>query len=185
MQLLFIGIGLMSLVMLYYSIKYLIKSYRCKTIIEFPLDSIKHELEFKTIGLYSFCFIGAKHVSNDGTFNAMIYNRNNVSVRLNTSFPNYTFRKKGIYGIEFYKFRIKEAGRYTLQLTNHTGLKVNQSMLPIGRLLQNDSDTSHLKVRIKQTISSWERFVSIVGLVLGVNGLAWGIMIGVFNVFSN
>ncbi|MBF4984585.1 hypothetical protein FNJ87_09685 [Nonlabens mediterrranea] len=63
-------------------------------------------------------------------------------------------------------------------------MKTSQFVLPLNGLLDHQADNSHLKIRIKEAIPSWQRLFSILGLVLGINGLTWGIMIGVFNIFS-
>lgn len=184
LQFLFVAIGIISIILLYYSIHFFIKARKCKTIIEIPVDSNTHNLEFKTSGLFSLCFIGTKNISSDGSFKAMIYSSDFASITLKPTFPNWTFKEKGVYGVEYFKFNIKKTGYYTLDLKNHNGLKTSQFVLPLNGLLDHQTDNSHLKIRIKQTVPSWQRLFSILGLVLGINGLTWGIMIGIFNIFS-
>ncbi|EAS19235.1 hypothetical protein BBFL7_02133 [Flavobacteria bacterium BBFL7] len=184
LQLLFIGIGLLSIIILYYSIHFFIKAHKCKTVIEFPVNSNTHNLEFKTSGLFSLCFIGTKNISSDGSFKAMIYSSDFASITLKPTFPNWTFKEKGVYGVEYFKFKIKKTGYYTLDLKNHNGLKTSHFVLPLNGLSDYQTDNSHLKIRIKQAVPSSQRLFSILGLVLGINGLTWGIMIGVFNIFS-
>jgi len=183
-QLLFLGIGLISILLLYYSIRVFIKAYRCKQIAEFALDTQAHDILFNTAGFYKISFVGCKHIKIGSATISLFHPQTNESIPLKVSFPNIVTRFNGVYGVEYWSFKINRPGTYTLKMDHITDVKSYQSQLLIKNLLSKPTDSQFLKIRIKEGLTILERISSILGLVLGVNGLAWGIMIGIFNLFD-
>lgn len=183
-QLLFLGIGLISILLLYYSIKIFIKAYRCKQVAEFALDTQAHEIVFNAAGFYKISFIGCRHIKIGSATISLFHSQNNQSIPLKVSFPKIVTRSNGVYGVEYWSFKISEPGTYTLKMDHITDVKSYQSQLLIKNLFSKNTESINLKIRIKEGLTILERISSILGLVLGVNGLAWGMIIGVFNGFD-
>ncbi|WP_405368128.1 hypothetical protein [Nonlabens sp. Asnod2-A12] len=183
-QLLFLGLGLISILLLYYSIIIFIKAYRCKQIAEFALDTQAHDIIFNAAGFYKISFIGCRHIKIGSTTINLFHSQTNESIPLKVSFPNVVTRSNGVYGVEYWSFKISQPGTYTLKMEHITDVKSYQSQLLIKNLFSKPTNSQFLKIRIKEGLTILERISSIVGLVLGVNGLASGIMIGIFNLFD-
>ena len=184
MQLTFIFIGIIGILLLIYSIRILIKSSKNKLVAEFTLDSESKEIQLNSTGLYSLCFLGAGFVDNRGKFDAELKAENGNLIKLNKTFPNYRFRKNGKLGLEYWNFEIDKSGKYILTFENLNDLIAKHSMLISKRMFQKEISPNNLKILLKETISTKNRFFSIVGLVIGVNALIWGILIGLTNAFG-
>ncbi|AGC78611.1 hypothetical protein LX97_02625 [Nonlabens dokdonensis] len=184
-QLIFITIGLISLFLIYQALRIFIKAYRCKTITEFPLENGEQNITFQKSGLYTISFIGARHVNFQRGFQLKMTSKSGAPIHLNQSIPQFTFRSKGIYGVTCWSFSIDSPRECDIVLSNIENLAFSQSQLSLKRIFTKEEPPKFVKVLIKEGITTFERLVSIIGLVLGVNGLGWGIMIGVFNMFDN
>ncbi len=170
--------------MLIYSIRILIKSIKNKQLAEFNLDSESKIIELNSNGLYSLCFLGAGFIDNQGKFNAELKSENGNLVQLNKTFPNYRFRQNGELGLEYWNFQIDEIGKYILTFKNLTDLIAKKSMLSSKRLFQKNIKSDSLKILLKETMPTKNRFFSIIGLVIGINAVIWGILIGLTNAFG-
>ncbi len=184
MQLTFIFIGIIGILLLVYSIRILIKSSKNKLVAEFTLDSESKEIQLNSNVLYSLCFLGAGFIDNQGKFGAELKSESGNLIKLNKTFPNYRFRKNGKLGLEYWHFEIDKSGKYILTFENLNDLIAKHSMLISKRMFQKKINTNNLKILLKETISTKNRLFSIVGLVIGVNALIWGILIGLTNAFG-
>ncbi|WP_188655205.1 hypothetical protein [Yeosuana aromativorans] len=184
MQLTFIFIGIIGILLLIYSVRILIKSSKNKQLAEFNLDCETKQIELNSNGLYSLCFLGAGFVGNQGKFKAELKSENGNLIKLNKTFPNYRFRQNGTIGLEYWNFEINKKGKYTLTFKNLTDLIAKKSMLSSKRRFQNNIKTDSIKILLKETIPTKNRIFSIVGLVIGINALIWGILIGLTNAFE-
>jgi hypothetical protein len=184
MQLTFIFIGIVGILLLIYSIRILIKSSKNKQVAEFALDSENKIIELNSTGLYSICFLGAGYVDNQGKFRAELKSENGNLIKLNKTFPNYRFRQSGKLGLEYWNFEINKEGKYTLTFKNLTDFIAKESMLISKRMFQKNINPESLKILLKETIPTKNRIFSIIGLVIGVNALIWGILIGLTDVFG-
>ncbi|MFC0604136.1 hypothetical protein [Winogradskyella pulchriflava] len=151
---------------------------------EFTLDSESKEIQLNSTGLYSLSFLGAGFVDNQGKFGAELKSENGKLIKLNKTFPNYRFRKNGTIGLEYWHFEISESGKYILTFENLNDLIAKHSMLISKRMFQKKINPKNLKILLKETISTKNRLFSIVGLVIGVNAVIWGILIGLTNAFG-
>ncbi len=184
MKLLFIFIGLLGLILLIYSIIILYKMSRTKKIVEFPLDSETRSLELNATGLFSICILGAGFTHNRGSFSAELKTENGRLIKLNQDLYGYRFRQKGVIGLEYYHFKINETGKHTLVFKNLKDLSAKKSMLYSKRIFQKEIDSKFLKIIVKETVTTTNRMFSIIGLVVGTNALAWGILLGLTDLFS-
>lgn len=184
MQLTFIFVGIIGILLLIYSIRILIKSSKSKFIAELTLDSESKKIQLNSRGFYSLCFLGAGFIENQGKFGAELKSENGNLVKLNKTFPNYRFRQNGKLGLEYWHFEIDKAGKYILTFENLNDLISKDSMLISKRRFQKNINPENLKILLKETISTRSRFLSIVGFVIGINALIWGVLIGLLNVFG-
>lgn len=184
MQLTFIFVGIIGILLLIYSIRILIKSNKNKFIAELTVDYESKKIQLNSRGLYSLCFLGAGFIENKGNFNAELKSENGNLVKLNKTFMNYRFRKNGKLGLEYWHFEIDKEGEYILTFENLNDLIAKHSMLISKRIFQKNINPENLKILLKKTISTKSRFLSIVSLVIGINALIWGVLIGVLNVFG-
>ncbi|WP_167597979.1 hypothetical protein [Leeuwenhoekiella sp. ZYFB001] len=183
MQLTFIFIGIIGILLLIYSIRILIKSSKNRQLAEFNLDSQTKQIELKSNGLYSLSFLGVGFIDNQGNFKAELKSENGNLIKLNKTFPNYRFRQNGTIGLEYWSFEINKKGKYTLTFKNLNDLIAKKSMLSSKRMFQNNIKTDPIKIIVKKTTAIETRIFSIIGLVIGINALIWGILIGLTNVF--
>ncbi|WP_405292659.1 hypothetical protein [Algibacter sp. Ld11] len=183
MQLTFIFIGIVGILLLIYSIRILIKSSKNKQVAEFALDSEIKLIELNSTGLYSLCFLGARFLDNKGKFSAELKSENGNVIKLNKTFPNFPFTQNGERGLEFWNFEISEKGKYILTFKNLTDLIAKESMLISKRMLQKNIKPESLKILLKETIPTKNKVFSIIGLVLGVNAMIWGVLIGLTDIF--
>jgi len=184
MQLTFIFIGIFGILLLTYLIRILIKSSKNKLVAEFILVSESKEIELNSTGFYSLCFLGAGFVDNQGKFNAELKSENGNLIKLNKTIPNYRFKMNGTLGLEYWHFEIVEGGKYILTFENLNDLIAKHSMLISKRKFQQNINPKNIKILLKETISAKNRLFLIVGLVIGVNALIWGILIGLTNTFE-
>ncbi len=183
MQLAFIGLGIIGILLLVFSIQILIKSGKNKQISEFTLDNETKVIEFNSIGLYSICFLGAGFIENPGKFCGELKSESGNLIQLHQTFPHYRFRKNGKLGLEYWTFEINEKGKYTLTFKYLNELIAKKSMLSSKRIFQKNIQADSLKVILKETIPIKSRIFSIIGLVIGINALIWGIVIGFTEIF--
>ncbi|GAK97898.1 hypothetical protein JCM19294_1520 [Nonlabens tegetincola] len=184
MQLTFILIGTIGLLLLIYSIRILIKSRKNKLVAEFTLDSESKEIQLDSNVLYSLSFLGAGFIDDQGKFRAELKSESGNLVKLNKTFPNYRFRKNGKLGLEYWHFSIDNSGKYILTFENLNDLIAKHSMLISKRMFQKEISPNNIKILLKEAVSTKNRLFSIVGLVIGVNALIWGILIGFTNAFG-
>lgn len=167
-----------------FSIRILFKASKNKHLPEFTLDSDTKLIDLKSNGLYSLCFLGAGFIDNRGKFNAELKSENGNLIKLNKTFPNYRFRHNGELGLEYWNFEINQIGKYSLTFKNLADLIAKKSILSLKKNVSENIKTDSLKILLKETISTKNRIFSIVGLVIGINALIWGILIGLTNVYG-
>ena len=136
MQLIFILIGIIGVLLLFYSIRILIKSSKNKVVTVFNLDSESREIQLNSTGLYSLCFLGAGFVDDQGRLGAELKSENGNLIKIKKTFPNYRFRKNGQLGLEFWHFEIAQSGKYTLTFNNLNDLIAKHSMLISKRIFR-------------------------------------------------
>lgn len=170
--------GLIGLTMLFFGLKWSLKSFKSKKIIEFPiLDSVK-EFEIINPGLYSFCIIGGGYVHNSEGFKTLISNvGSQKSIDLEENIIKPRFRKNWKMGVEYLQFKINNIGNYKIEIQNPEKLIVKKSMLKTKQIFQSNQLMENIEILIKETIPVKKKLFGILFLVLGVNMSAWGIML--------
>ncbi|ARN77568.1 hypothetical protein BST97_05950 [Nonlabens spongiae] len=177
-------IGITGVIILAYSIWILIKSRNNECVNQFTFNSEINEIQLHSTGLYSICILGASFVNDQGKFDAELKSDSGNLIELNKPIFKYRFRKKGILGLEYYQFEISKSGKYFLSFKNQNELVAKHSMLISKRIFQKRINPNSLKVLVKETISTRDRMISIVGLVIGINAVIWGILAGFLKIFE-
>lgn len=184
MRFAFILLGLFGLAIFIWSAIALIKAKKSKRIVLFPLNSEKKILTFDETGLYSISFLGAGYIKNINATLTSSELDNKVPVKLNRLFPSYRYKLNGELGLEYWNFTIEHAGSYNLRFQNLERLIARSSVLRYKIPFQKQIEADSLKILVKKAIPPVYRVISIIGLVLGANAMAWGVLIGLFDVFN-
>ena len=178
MQILFIVTGIIGLTMFFFGVKWFLKSFNSKEIIEFPFLDNHKEFEIKNTGLYTIQILGAAQITNSGQFTIRLINKDNQkNIALKDYFLKPRFRKNWKIGIEYLHFKITESGNYIIKLENQNSFVAKKSMLKINSPFQQNKPSNNLKIIIKEAITPSKKLLSILFLVLGVNISFWGILL--------
>ncbi len=166
MQILFILVGILGLIMIFFGSKLLIKR-RNKIIAELKLTSSENQINFENPGLYSISIVGGGYAKNIANFKIKI---------LSSSFQldavekknKLRFHYKGRLATEFYQFEIVETGIYKFLFKAIEDLEVKESMLASKRLFQKKLPLENIGIVVREASPNW---TYIVGLTLTIIGL--------------
>lgn len=184
MQITFILIGIISLLVLIYSIKLFIKQFKLKEIAIFDLIEKNKNFELVESGIHSICIIGLSSDFTVSDLKASIIKPNGKEINLTENKIRYSYLRKRIKTFEQWSFKSNHSGTHKLVLKNLEKFLSINSFLKSKKPFSNRI-TKTLKVLVKQSVSTKHRLVSIVGLILGINGLFWGIILGTnLNIFQ-
>lgn len=183
MQILFIFLGLIGLILTIYSIRLWIKEFNLNEISEFDLIEQPKNIEFKNVGLYSINFIGIGHRYRSKTknsFNLSITQPNGKTLELINPNINYHFKRKGKMGIEVWRFNVVEKGIHRIEFIGLSDfIKQNPYIESDELLIERKFETSKIKILVKESVPSWNRFLMIIFLVIGINAFFWGVLLGI------
>ncbi|TXD81295.1 hypothetical protein ESY86_17400 [Subsaximicrobium wynnwilliamsii] len=88
--------------------------------------------------------------------------------------------RKRVKTFEVWTFKANHSGTYKLNLKNlEEFLEANPFLKSKKPFSNRKTETKKLKILIKQSISTKDRLISIIGLALGINGLFWGLILGI------
>jgi hypothetical protein len=180
MQLTFLFIGIISLLVLLYVIKLLIENLRLKEITVFELTEKQKDFEIVKTGIHSICIIGLSSDFKVSELQANISTPNGEQIKLTENTIRYSSLRKGVKIFEQWKFTTHQHGTHTLNLTNLEEFLSKNPLLTSQKVFSNRQiETKSLKVLIKQSVSTKDRLIMILGFVFGINGLFWGVTIAI------
>lgn len=180
MQIIFIFIGIISFPLLIYSIKLVINQLKLKEIIVFDLTEKTKDFQITKNGIHSICMLGISSDFKISGLEASIITPNGKQINLTENLIRYSSLRKRVKIVEQWKFETNQKGKYTLSITNLDDYISRNPILTSGKLFSNRKiETKSLKILVKQSVSTKHRLISIIGLVLGINGSFWGIMLGI------
>ena len=180
MQIIFLFIGIISLLLLIYSIKLVINQLRLKEISVFNLTEKPKNFEITKSGIHSICMIGISSDFKISGLDASIITPNGKQIDLTENLISYSYLRKRVKTFEQWNFKTSHNGKHTLIIKNLEDYISRNPILKSRKPLSNrKTETKSLKILVKQSVSIKHRLISIVGLVLGVNGSFWGIILGI------
>ena len=177
MRITFVLIGIIGLIVLIYSIILLFKQIKLKEIAVFDLVEKPKEFVILKSGIHSICLIGLNSNFKLSGLEARLSSPNGKDSTLKENRIKYSYFRKGEKTFEQWNFKSDQIGIHKLNFKYlEDFLSRNQFITSTNPLRGKKVETKSLKVLIKQSVSIKARFITIFGLVLGVNGLFWGIM---------
>lgn len=181
MQLIFLFIGFISLFILIYSINLLIKQFKLKEIAIFDIGEVNKSFKIVENGIHSVSIIGlSSDLTVDG-LNAEINLPNGKEITLVKNKMRYSFHWKRTIAFEQWNFKTNFKGIHKLTLGNLEEFLLENPILKSRKpFSKRKAETRTLKILIKQSLSTKHRLILIIGLVIGINGLFWGLLIGIY-----
>lgn len=180
MQLTFIFIGIISLLVLIYSVRLFIRQLKLKEIVVFDLIERTKSFEIVESGIHSICIFGLSSDFTVSELKVSLSTPNGKEINLTKNKIRYSYLRKGIRTFEQWSFKAHHSGTHKLNLKNLEEFLSKNPFLTSQKPFSNrKTETKSLKILVKQSVSTKHRLISIIGLVLGVNGLFWGIIMGI------
>ena len=183
MQIFFFPLASIGLILTIYSIRLWLKEFNLKEISEFNLIDQPKTIEFKEVGLYSINLIGIglKYRSRaKNSFRLSITQPSGKPLKLINPNSNFHFKRKGKMGIEVWRFDVAEKGIHNIEFIGLADfLKKNPFIKSDELLIERKFETDKLKVLIKESVSSWNRPIMIISLLIGINAFFWGLLLGI------
>ncbi len=173
MQILYLIIGLIGLIMVFFGAKWLLRS---KTIVNLPIAEKTNNFTINRSGLYSVCILGSAYIKSSVGFNILISKSNSQeNIKLKESFLKWRFFKNWNIGVEYLHFKIENIGDYHIEIQNPENLMVEKStsFFQLGKPIQS------VEILIKESVSTAKKLFGVIFLVLGVNISFWGIMLAI------
>lgn len=156
----------LTLIMLYFGIKFLIKFLKAKEIISFSLQKDEVPFHIPKKGRYSLCVLGGFTVSNLSVSISSIVT--SKFVVLSESFFKYKFNSGGRSGTTYLDFDIYEKGEYLLKVNNSASLSVKMSMLKSVAMLEDEVERDRIFILIKEYSSPLHFIYSLLLLIIGL-----------------
>ena len=159
MQILYLLIGLIGLIMLFFGAKWLLRS---KTVVKFTINKNIKEFKIGRSGVYAVCFMETRFFNNFGVFHIKIINSDNQErIDMKKNFLKWRFIKNWKKGVEYYQFKIQNAGNYRIEID------------------QANKSIHNIEVLIKESVTVSKKIFGILFLVFGVNISFWGIILAI------
>ena len=117
MQLTFIFIGIISLLVLVYSVKLVIRQFKLKEIAVFDLIEKNKSFELAEIGIHSICIIGISSDFTVSDLNASIITPNGKEIILTEKKIRYSYLRKRVKTFEQWTFKSNHSGTHKLNLS--------------------------------------------------------------------
>ena len=166
--------------MLFFGVKWILKTLKAKEIIEFPLMEGERDVEIKRTGLFALYILGVRSVDYSPHFKIKIENRENgKTVTSKENAVQMRFHKKQKMGIEYLNFSISMIGVYKIKIEKPENLIVKQTMLRTIIPFQSSSPIENIQLLIKETVPISQKILGIIFLIVGLNLSTWGIMLGI------
>lgn len=179
MQILFLLMSFVGMILLFFGVKWIVKLFQLKDVVEFPIVEGIKEFEINKTGLYAVCIVGGAYIKYSEGFNIQILNvQNGKQLDLKENSLKPIFRKKVGTGVEYLQFNIQHIGRYKIEIHHAEKLIVKKSMLKIKQLFPSQSLDS-IEILIQGKMPVGEYISGIVFLVLGANMALWGVILGI------
>ncbi|WP_127845678.1 hypothetical protein [Psychroflexus aestuariivivens] len=176
MQIVYFLVAVVGLAMFIWGSLVLIKVFKNKTISELDLTGKPNKIKLDKSGLYSICVVGGGYIKNRGNFAAEI-KINDKGIPFSETIPKFRFRFKGRLATEYYKFKVKEVGEYSISIKNISDLEVKESMLFTKRLIQNKVPINYINLIVKRTTSNLRFISGLLMAIFGFNISGWGIIL--------
>jgi hypothetical protein len=165
-MILFCSVLVLTLIMIYFGIKFLIKFLKAKEIISFPVQENEISFHIPKKGRYSLCILGGTAVNN---LSVNIYSAvTSKFVVLTESFLKYKFNRSGKLGTTYLDFDIYEKGEYLLKVNNIDSLSVKMSMLKSVAMFESNVHRDRIVLLIREYSSPLHFIYSLLLLITGL-----------------
>ena len=133
------------------------------------------EIEISEGGDYALFFFTGYPRSNGGvTVRAMKdTDEGSSAIEVRYPFMRQRIRRRGVVGVHYCSFRLPEAGFYEIRLDGLVGRAFDTSTLPITKRLSGKIQWHQTKYLLRRNTPWYLLAASIVGLVIGINMIAW------------
>lgn len=155
MQIVYLTIGIICLVMIFYGAKWLL---RTKIIFSFPITEGIKQFTVKNKGTHSICVRKGYFEKSMKYILPILRNFSGDYMESKENFLKWRFRKKGIMYVEHSFFNASEIGTYCIES------KISK---------QNEL------IMTKETVPATKKLLGILFFVFGINGSFWGIMLSI------
>jgi hypothetical protein len=179
MQFIFLSMMLIGTLAAFIGLKYILRFYRARAIFEAGLHDGEFAFEVEKKKRYGVFIIGGFYLSSAAGYGVRIREKHGQEIPMRTSAfkTRLLFQSRRIMEYQYFE---AEPGSYILTQEGSENLHVKRHRHPFFRLFTSPLSKDRLGILIREVISPLQFGLSIVGVVLGLQCLLWGIILWFF-----
>jgi hypothetical protein len=162
-------------------IKYYIKMFRLKKIVQFPMLQENKTFTIVKPGRYHIIVVGGSKIRNLPL--RLISVATNKGIEVSNIFPAARTMHKGGIGVAYCEFFIDNPGEYSIIIENYNNISVGHYKMGPLAALQPDKviPPSWLSLIVKEYTPPVTFIIALIGTILGINFIGLSIVFLMFN----